>query len=139
MLCTVRTLGFSETARSRPGHDKARGGLNDFFASSIFAGSHVDDVAKRPAERAQTHEADLEADVRHASVGLAQHEHGALDAAPLKVSVRRLAESRPKRPDEMGLGNAGDPGQLRDVEWMGVGTVDRIARPKHPAIQLLHG
>src|SRR5712692_143727 len=108
MLGTVRALGFSETARSRPGHDKARGGLNSFLASSVFAGRYVDDVTECPAERAQAREADLEADVRHASVGLTKHEHGALDPPSLKVAVRRLTERRAKGADEVGIGYASD-------------------------------
>src|ERR1700730_16290665 len=130
MLGAVRTLGFSETARSCPCHDKARRGLNRFLAGSVFARRHLNDAMERPAECAQAREADIETDVRDASVGLSQHEHGALDAPALQITVRRLAKRRPKGANEMGLGDARDLCERRHVERVSEGAIDRIPRSK---------
>src|ERR1700674_176243 len=116
MLSSVRRLGFSETARSGPGHDKARGGQNDLLASAVFGRRHLHDVAKRAAEGTQAGEADLHADIGDAPVGLSEHEHGALDAPALKVAMRRLTERRPKGADEVRVRHARDLRALRDVE-----------------------
>src|SRR5262245_55743123 len=83
---------FSETARSGPGHREARGHRGDDGTLAVFGRSLADDVAKRARERAQAVEADVQADVGHAPLGLAQQEHGALDAAALQVAMRGLAE-----------------------------------------------
>src|SRR6266852_9375801 len=139
MLGSVRALGFSKTARSGPGHDKARGGLNSLLASSVFGRRHADDIAKGPAESAKASEAGVEANVGHASVGLAQHEHRALDAPALEVAMRRLAEGRLEGPDEVGLGHARHLRKVGDVEGVRVRAVDRVACAQHSAIQLLHG
>src|ERR1700694_947509 len=105
MLGSVRPLGFSKTAGSGPGHDKARGRLNRILASSVFGRGHADDIVKGPAESAKAREAGVEANVGHTSVGLAQHEHGALDPPSLQVAMRRLAKRRLECPAEMGLGD----------------------------------
>src|ERR1700682_1052957 len=94
MLGSVRSVGFSETARSGPGHDKARRSLNSVLASSVFGRRHADDIVKGPAESAEAREAGIEANVSHTSIGLAQHEHGALDTPALQVAMRRLAKGR---------------------------------------------
>ena len=52
----------------------------------------TDDRAEGPAERPEADEADVEADLAHAAIRLAQEEHRPLHAAPLKVAVWRLAE-----------------------------------------------
>src|SRR3979490_1165089 len=103
ILGSVRSPGFSETARSGPLHDEARGEGDHVLPVSILRRRHPHDVAKRAAEGAQAGEAGVEADVRHALTSLAQHEHGPLDPAPLKVPMGRLPEGRPKGPDEMCL------------------------------------
>src|SRR4051812_34680084 len=74
---------FSETARPRPGHRKTgRDGAPDRgAAAAIGDGRDADDVSERPAEGAQAGEADVEADVGHAALALAQQPHRALDAA----------------------------------------------------------
>src|SRR5712692_643473 len=139
MLGSVRSLRLSKTARSCPGHDKARGSLNSILASSVFGRRHADDIVKGPTESAKAREAGVEADVGHTSVGLAQHEHGALDTPALQVAMRCLAKRRLEGPDEMSLGHARHLGEVGDVERVGIRAVDRIARAQHPAIQLLHG
>src|ERR1700674_2890674 len=105
MLSSVRRLGFSETARSGPGHDKAGGGQNGLLASAILAGRYLHDVAKRAAESTQACEANLHADIGDTSVGLSEHEHGPLDPPALKVAVGRLAEGGLEGPDEMSFGH----------------------------------
>ena len=88
----------------------------------------ADDVAERPAERPQAGEPDVEADVGHAAVGLAQQEHRPLDPPALQIAVRRLAERGAKRPDEV---------RLRDVARSAPGSECRAARrrrdPSRPA------
>src|SRR5262249_37508769 len=89
------------------------------------------------AERAQAVEADVEADVGDAAIGRPQQEHRALDAPALQVAVRRLAERRAKRSDEMRLRHVSDPREARDVERLRERAVHRIPRAQHPAIPFL--
>src|SRR5437879_3844858 len=106
---------------------------------AIVGRVHADDVAKGPAEGAETGEPDVEADVGDAAVGLAEQEHRALDPAALKITMRRLAVSRPERPYVVGLRDARHLSQRLDVQRLRIGPVDRVARAKHPAIELLDG
>src|ERR687894_62903 len=83
---------FSETARSAPVARDAAGHLAERCGAGAVGGRRpADDGAERAPERAEAGEADVQADVAHAAVGLAQHEHRPLDAPPLEVAVRRLA------------------------------------------------
>src|SRR4051812_47238579 len=83
---------FSETARSRLlAREAARHRLDRRVAAVLRRGA-PDDLAERPAERAEAREAHVEADLGDAAVGLAQEEHRALDAPALEVAVRRLPE-----------------------------------------------
>src|SRR3954470_20317169 len=107
-LVHAARIRFSETARSRPGHAEAGRGRRHGGAPAVLGGRFADDVAERPAERAEAREADVEADLGHAAVGLAEQEHRALDAAALEVAVRGLAERRPERADEVRLGDVRD-------------------------------
>src|SRR4051812_13438160 len=105
MLGRGRRGGFSETARLRrdAGRDAwtHRRELNAVrrhdraMSEAVMRGRLADDLAERPAEGPETGEADIEADIGHASIRLAQEEHRALDATPLEVPVRRLPEDRP--------------------------------------------
>ena len=97
----------------------------------------ADDRPERPTEGPEAAEADVEADVGDASVGLAQQEHGALDPTPLEVAVRRLAEDGAEGADEMRLGDVGDRGDRRHVEMLGVGPVHGVAGPQHAPVQIL--
>jgi hypothetical protein len=53
--------------------------------------------------------------------------------------VRRLAERRPEGADEVRLGDAGDPGERRHGERLGVGAVHRVAGAQQAAVLLLDG
>src|SRR5690242_7915747 len=108
-------LGFSKTAGSRPRHSEAGRRTVGCGALAVLRRRTTDDLPKRPAERAEAREADVEANLGDGAVALAQHEHRALDAAALQVAVRRLAKRRPKRADEVGLRYVRDPRQRRDV------------------------
>src|SRR5262245_35721650 len=91
---------FSESAllagRPHPGHGPA----GRYPQRPPFTGEPLpvarrrltDDPAKRAAERSKAVEADVEADLRHGAVGLAQQLHCSLHAAALQVPVRGLAE-----------------------------------------------
>ena len=74
----------------------------------------ADDLAERAAERSQAGEADVEADVGDAAVGLAQQEHRALDPPPLQVAVGRLAEHGPEAAAEVRLARRGRPRPRRE-------------------------
>ena len=76
---------------------------------------------------------DVQADLRHRPLGLAQQRHRALQPAPLQVAVRRLSERLLERADEVRLGGQRDPRQSRDVERLVVGTVHLVASPQHAA------
>src|SRR4051812_22393531 len=136
---TVRgALVFSETARSRDAHRKAVGhGLGRARREPVLAGRLPHDRLEGPAERAEAREADVEADLGHAALGLTEQEHGALDAAALQVAVRRLAERRAERADEVRLGDERDPRERSDVERLRVRAVHRVAGAKQPAVGLL--
>src|SRR3954471_20225839 len=138
-LVEGRPIRFSETARSRPGHPEARRDRRDGRPPAIGARRLADDVAERAAERAETGEADVEADLGDAPVGLAQEEHRALDPAALEVAVRRLAERRPERADEVRLRDVRDARQARHVERLRLGAAHRVAGAQHPAVGLLGG
>src|ERR1700682_1594380 len=116
MLSAVSRPGFSETAGSCPGHDKARGCVNHFLAGAIFARRDLDDVVKRPAEGAEAAEADVQADISDASLGFTQQEHGALHPPSLQVAVRGLAKGRLEGPDEVRFGNRSDLRQVCYVQ-----------------------
>src|SRR5207253_2510932 len=85
-------------------------------AVAVLGRRATDDLPKRPAERAEAHEAHVEADISHAAVALAEHELRALDAPALQVAMRGLAERRPERADEVRLRHVRDPRQCGDVE-----------------------
>src|SRR6476660_8462803 len=91
-LVAPSTVGFSETARSRPRHGEAVRDVVGDAARAVAGGRLADDGAEGAAEGAQAREADVEADLGHAAVGLHEQEHRALDAPALQVAVRRLAE-----------------------------------------------
>src|SRR5881396_435941 len=94
---------FSKTARPGPGHGEARRHGFDDGALTVGSGRFADDLAEGAAEGAEAVEADIEADVGHAAVGLAQQEHGALDAPALEVAVGSLAEGGVEGADEVRL------------------------------------
>src|SRR3954452_14178640 len=89
---------FSETARSRLRPREAARDRLDRRVAPVLRRRAPDDLAERPAERPEAREADVEADLGDAAVGLAQQEHRPLDAPALQVAVRRLAERRAERP-----------------------------------------
>src|SRR5207302_1606837 len=82
-------------------------------------------------------EADVEADVGDAAVGLAEQEHRALHPPPLQVTVRRLPEDGSETATEMRLGDMGHGGHGADVERLGVGAVHRVAGAQQAPIQVL--
>src|SRR3954454_19265073 len=89
--------GFSKTAGSRVGHDEARRHRNRPAVAAVRGGRRADDVAKGPAERAQTRKADVQADLGDAPAGRPEQEHRPLDPSALQVAVRGLTERRAER------------------------------------------
>jgi len=91
----------------------------------------VPDHGGKPAvggetEGAQAGETHVVADFGDCSLGLAQEEHGALDAAALQVAVWCLTERRGERTAKMGLGDVRNTGQRGHVQWLRVGAVHRV-------------
>src|SRR5690242_8575735 len=126
---------FSEIAAwSRPRHREARRYGDGLAAGAELARRLAHDLAERPAERAEAVEADVERDLGHAAVGLAQQEHRALDAAALQIAVRRLAEGRLEGADEVGLRGVRHARERGDVQRLRVLAVHRVARPQHAAV-----
>src|SRR3954463_1384161 len=82
-------LFFSETARSRHRHREARRHGHRGRPGAVGARRGADDRAERPAEGPEAVEADVEADLGHAAVGLYEQEHRPLHAAALQVAMRR--------------------------------------------------
>src|SRR5437879_6515701 len=96
-----------------------------------------DDLPERAAEGPRAGEADVEADVGDAAVGLAQQEHRALHPPPLQVTVRRLPEDGAEATDEVRAGEMGHRGHGADVERLGVGAVHGVARAQYAPVQVL--
>src|SRR5436853_6616751 len=92
---------FSKTARPSPGHREARRYGPYLGAVAIVRRRLAHDVAEGPTEGTQAGEADVEADVGHAAVRLAQQEHRALYSPPLQVAVRRRAKGVAKSAAEV--------------------------------------
>src|SRR3954462_4990247 len=101
------TVGFSETAGSRPGHREAVRDVVGDAAVAVAGGRLADDGAEGAAERPEAGEADVEADVGHAAVGLHEQEHRALDPPALQVAMRGLAEGGPEGADKGRRGHRG--------------------------------
>src|SRR5215207_2448575 len=115
-----KTAALPRAARSRPRHHHARGHV----AGGARAGSprlavgawrHPDHVSERPAEGPEAREPDVQADLGHRPLGLAQQRHRSLQSAPLKVAVRRLAKRLLERADEVRLGGQRDPDHPCDI------------------------
>src|SRR2546430_10016356 len=138
-LDDVSCFGFSKTAWSGPGHREAGRDGDDRPAPTVRGWWLADDVAKDPDEGAEPAEAAIQTAARHAAVGRAQQEHGALAPPALQVTVRRLAKGGAEGADEVRFRDVGNPSQGRQVQWLGVGTVHGVARAKHPAVDLLNG
>src|SRR5215208_483491 len=137
-LPDARTARFSETARSRPrAREAGRNRAEVGGAATIGRRRLTDDRPERPAEGAEAREADVEADLAHLALGLAQEEHRPLDPPALEVAVRGLAEGGAEDPDEVRLRDVRDPSQAGDVERLCVVAIHRIPRAQHAAIGLL--
>src|SRR5512133_3601580 len=138
-LVALPTIGFSKTARSRPGHREAVRDVVGDRALAIGRGRLADDRAEGPAERPEAREADVEADVGDAAIGLHEQEHRALDPPTLQVAVRRLAESGPEGADEVRLGHVGDARESADVERPRIAAVHGVAGAQQPAVGVFGG
>src|SRR5215217_8981016 len=98
------TAGLRRPAWSRPRHDDARGDVAGGARAgpprlAVGARRHPDHARERAAERAEAREPDVQADLGHGPLGLAQQRHRALEPASLEVAVRRLAERFLERAD----------------------------------------
>src|SRR2546423_906821 len=101
---------FSKTARSCPGSREARGDGPQVRGPPAVRGRGLtDDLVEGPAEAPEAGEAHVQADLADAAVGLPQQEHRSLHAATLQIAMWRLAEGGAKGPDEVCLGDPGDP------------------------------
>src|SRR5262245_32838770 len=123
----ARPARFSKIAAwSRPRHREARRHGDGLAARAELARRLAHDLAERTAERPEAEEADVEADLGHAALGLAQEEHRALDAAALEVAVRRLPEGRFEDADEVRLGGVRHARERGDVQRLRVLAVHRV-------------
>src|SRR3984893_16299758 len=89
-----RPTRFSETARSCPPHGEARRNRLEGAALAIHTGRLPHDPVERAAERTQTGEPHVEADVGDVAVGPAEQAHRPLDASTLQVTLGCLSEGR---------------------------------------------
>src|SRR5215210_5996151 len=82
---------ISKTARSGPGlreagrHRAKVGGVE-----AVPRGRLAHDLPEGPPEAAEAREADLQADLAHAELGLPEQEHRPLDPPALEIAVRGL-------------------------------------------------
>jgi hypothetical protein len=97
----------------------------------------TNDPGEGAAEGAEACEADIEADIGHASLGLAEQEHRALDPPSLEVPMRRLAENAAEAAAEVRGRDMGHGGHRADVERLGVRTVHRVAGAQQTPVQIL--
>jgi hypothetical protein len=81
-----------------------------------------------PAERAQAAEADIEANVRYASVSGTQKKHRALNAPTLQVAVRGLSKRRAKGADEMRFRHLRDARKSSNAERLRKCAIHQIPR-----------
>src|SRR6202171_5687871 len=81
-----RSTRFSETARSCPSHGEAGWNRLEGPALAIHTGRLPHDPVEGAAERTQTGEPHVEADVGDVAVGPAEQVHRPFDASPLEVS-----------------------------------------------------
>jgi hypothetical protein len=106
-------------------------------AEPVMGRRLADNVAEGPAERAQAGEANVEANVGDASVGLAQQEHRSLDPAPLQIVMRRFAKDGAETTAEMSRRNVRDGGHGRHIERFGVGPIHGVAGPQQSPVEIL--
>src|ERR1051326_8143481 len=97
----------------------------------------ADYLRESPAERPEARKRDIEADVGHAAIGFAEKEHRSLDAAPLEVAVRCLAENVTKTAAEVCRRDVGDRGDGTYVERLGVRPIHGLARPQQAPVEIL--
>src|SRR6202165_2866629 len=95
-----RSTRFSATARSCPPHREAGWNRLEGPALAIPTGRLPHEPVERAAERAQTCEPHVEADVGDVAVGPAEQVHRPFDATTLQVTVGCLSEGRSERTDE---------------------------------------
>jgi hypothetical protein len=137
--------GFSQSARwtveprrHAAGHARAHGRPGRRHGALAVGGRRCpDDVLERAAERAEAREADVEADLAHGPVGLAQERHRPLDPPALQVAVRRLAERRAEAADEVCAREVHRASQGLDVERIGVPAVHRVAGAQQATIHVV--
>jgi len=147
MLWSRRRGGYSKSARShrhprrhhRPHgrHLEAGGRQHRLMPHAVVRWRLSDDLPERAAEGPRAGEADVEADVGDAAVGLAQQEHRALHPSSLQVTVRRLPENGAEATDEVRAGEMGHRGHGADVERLEVGAVHGVARAQYAPVQVL--
>src|ERR1700730_14449639 len=107
---------FSKTARSCPPHGEAGRNRLEGPALAIHTGRLPHDPVECAAERTQTGEPHVEADVGDVAVSPAEQVHRPFDTSPLQVTVRCLSEGRSERADEVSRGQVGNRGEGWDVE-----------------------
>src|SRR5215210_3084713 len=104
-LTGAAPVRFSKTARSRPFlREATRDAAQVGGPPAVGRRRVADDRLEGPAEGAEAVEADVQADLAHAPVGLPQKEHRALDPPPLEVPVGGLPEGGAEGPYEVRVG-----------------------------------
>src|SRR5579875_4193022 len=144
-LDAARAKRFSEPAQSaggaKPGHRPARGNPQPraFTGESATVGGRrlADDLPEGAAERPKAGEADIEADLRHRTMGLAQQLHRPLHPGSLQISVRSLPEGGAELAAEVRRRDVRHPRQGRHVESLREGAIHRVARSEHPPVAIL--
>src|SRR5215216_1378841 len=125
---------FSKSARPVPLHRDAARDDAGVRPLAVVARGFTNHLTEGAAERPQALKSDVERDLGHGPVGLAQQRHRPLDPAALQVAVGRLAEGGAEAADEVGAREGDRAGQPLDVERVGVAAVHRVAGPKQPPV-----
>ena len=144
-LAAVAARRFFENALSaggsQPRHSPARrnpqGRAVASEAGAVARGRFTDDPSKGVAERAEAAETDIEANLRHRTIGFAQQLHRPLHPSALKVPMRGLAERGPELAAEVSRRDVSDACERRYIERLGERPVHRVSGPQHPAVAIL--
>src|SRR4051812_44225597 len=95
---------------------------------TVRRGGDAERLGEARRERADAAQADLEANVGDAVVGVAQQRGRALEAAREEVAMRRLAERAPELAAEVRGRQVRSAGKCRHLELLAVPRVDQVLR-----------
>ena len=113
-------VGLKHTGRNPNASGRRR------IARPVSGGRHAERATEARCERTDAREADVEADVRDRTVGVAKQLGGALEPSREEVLVRRLAERPPELSAEVCGREASCARECRHIERLSIAGVDQV-------------